>query len=173
MDVFEAIKGRRSVRAFKPAPLKDADLQKILEAAIASPSAGNRQPWEFVVVKDPETKQKLVQTARGQSFIAEAPVVVVVCTNAERSASRYGDRGATLYSIQDTAAAVQNIHLAAYALGYATCWIGAFDESAAAKVIRAPAGVRPVAMIPIGKANEKPNAPSRIPLEKVVHENGF
>jgi nitroreductase len=173
MDVFDAIKGRRSVRAFKSTPVKEEDLQKILEAAVLAPSAGNRQPWEFVVVKNQETKQKLVQAALGQSFIAEAPVVIVVCTNAERSSSRYGDRGATLYSIQDTAAAVQNIHLAAYALGYATCWIGAFDETAAAKVIRAPAGVRPVAIIPIGRADEEPSAPSRIPLEKVVHEESF
>lgn len=173
MDVFDAIKGRRSVRAFKPTPVKEGDLQKILEAAQQAPSAGHCQPLELVVVKDSSQKERLVRAALGQSFIAEAPVVIVVCANVERSLSRYGERGANLYSIQDTAAAIQNIHLAAYALGYATCWIGAFDEGQAAKVVNAPAGIRPVAMIPLGKPAEKPSPPHRVQLEKILHEESF
>lgn len=173
VEVFDAVKGRRSVRAFKSAPIKEADLKKLLEAAQWAPSAGNCQPLELVVVKDPGVKQGLVRAALGQTFIAEAPVVIVVCTNLERTSSRYGNRGASLYSIQDTAAATQNILLMAHALGYATCWIGAFDEAEAAKVIKVPEGVRPVAIIPVGKPDEKPSAPRRIPLEEIVHENSF
>jgi len=173
MDVFEAIKGRRSVREFRSDSVDDKDLEKILDAGRSSPSAGNCQPWEFVVVKDEAVKQKLVRAALGQSFLAEAPVVVVACANVPRTSSRYGRRGAELYCIQDTAAAVQNIHLAAYALGYGTCWVGAFDEESAAKAIKAPSGVRPLAMIPIGRPAEKPNPTSRLPLKKIVHENTF
>jgi nitroreductase len=173
VDVLEAIKGRRSVREFKPDPVKEQDLQKILEAAQWAPSAGHCQPLELVVVKDETVKQKLVRAALGQSFIAEAPVVVVVCADVARTSSRYGARGANLYCIQDTAAAVQNIHLAAHALGYATCWIGAFDEGEAANAIKAPAGIRPLAIIPLGKPAEKPSPPRRIPLSKIVHENSF
>jgi len=173
MDVFDAIKGRRSVRAFKPTPVKEEDLQKILDAAQWAPSAGHRQPLELVVVKDQSQKERLVQAALGQSFIAEAPVVIVVCANVERSSSRYGERGANLYCIQDTAAAIQNINLAAYALGYATCWIGAFDEAQTAKVVKAPAGIRLVAMIPLGKPAEKPSPPRRVQLEKILHEESF
>lgn len=173
MDVFEAIKGRRSIRSFAPEPIPDADLEKILEAGIAAPSAGNCQPWEFVIVKDPENKQKLVQAARGHSFLAEAAVVVVICADVNRTAGRYGDRGRNLYCIQDTAAVAQNIHLAAYALGYGTCWVGAFDEKAVAAAIKAPDGVRPLIMIPIGKPREKPKPTSRAPLKERTHLESF
>ena len=173
MDVFETIKGRRSVREFKPDPVDDKNLEKILDAGKSAPSAGDCQPWEFVVVKDGVIKQKLVHAALGQSFIAEAPVVVVVCANIPRTSSRYGRRGAELYCIQDTAAAVQNILLTAYALGYGTCWVGAFDEESAAKAIKAPPNVRPLAIIPIGRPAEKPTPTSRLPLKKIVHENTF
>ncbi len=173
MDVMEAIFGRRSVRRFRDDPIPDEDLRKILEAATWAPSAGNMQSWEFVVVKDPGRKRELVRAALGQSFIAEAPVVVVVCANENRSASRYGERGRTLYCIQDTAAAIQNMLLAAYSMGYGTCWVGAFDERAVSSVIRAPSGVRPVAIIPIGKPAESPRGPRRMPLERVLHEETF
>jgi len=173
MDVFDAIKGRRSVRAFRSDPVKEEDLQRILDAARLAPSAGNCQPLELVVVRDRATRQRLALAAHGQSFIAEAPVAIVVCANIPRTSGRYGRRGEELYCIQDTAAATQNIHLAAYALGYATCWIGAFDEGIAADAIKAPAGVRPLAIVPIGKPAEKPSPPQRMPLDKIVHENGF
>jgi len=173
MDVFDAIKGRRSVREFKPDPVDDKDLEKILDAGKSAPSAGNCQPWEFVVVKDGATKQKLVSAALGQSFIAKAPVVVVACANIPRTSSRYGRRGAELYCIQDTAAAVQNILLTAYALGYGTCWVGAFDEESAAKAVKTPPDVRPLAIIPIGRPAEKPTPTLRLPLKKIVRENTF
>ncbi len=173
MDVFDAIKGRRSVREFRPEPVKEGDLRKILEAAQQAPSAGHCQPLELVVVMDRGVKQRLVRAALGQTFIAEAPVAIVVCANVPRTSRRYSRRGEELYCIQDTAAATQNILLAAYALGYATCWVGAFDEGAVAEVIKAPAGVRPVAIVPIGKPAEKPSPPQRIPLNKIVHEDSF
>lgn len=146
---------------------------KILNSAIMAPSAGNCQPWEFVVVKDQAQKERLVHAALGETFIVEAPVNIVVCANVPRTSRRYGRRGEELYCIQDTAAAVQNILLAAYALGYATCWVGAFDEYAVAEVIKAPAGVRPIAIVPIGKPAEKPSPPQRMPLSKITHENKF
>ncbi|RLG40695.1 MAG: nitroreductase family protein [Thermoproteota archaeon] len=170
---MEAILGRRSVRRFRTDLIPEEDLRKILEAAIWAPSAGNLQSWEFVIVRDPARKRDLARAALGQWFIAEAPVVIVVCANEERSASRYGDRGRKLYCIQDTAAATQNMLLAAYSLGYGTCWVGAFDESAASSIIGAPSGVRPVAIIPIGKPAETPIPPRRLPLEKVTHEETF
>lgn len=173
MDVFDAIKGRRSVREFKPDPIDEKDVEKILDAGRLAPSAGNCQPLELVVVKDQAQKGRLVHAALGQTFIAEAPVVIVVCANVPRTSRRYGRRGAELYCIQDTAAATQNILLAAYALGYATCWVGAFDEEVAAKAIKAPPDVKPLAIIPVGRPAEKPTATPRLPLSKIVHHDGF
>lgn len=148
-------------------------MKRILEAAVCAPSAGNLQPWEFVVVRNSETKKALAEAAFGQDFIADAPVVVVICASTVRSASRYRERGASLYCIQDTAAAIQNMLLASYALGYGTCWVGAFDEASAARIVQAPAGTRPVAMAPIGRPAESPSRPQRIKLDKVVHFERF
>ena len=173
MDVFECIKGRRSIRAFKPDPVNEEDLKKILDAAIHAPSAGNLQSWEFIVVRDKERKRQLARAALNQTFIVEAPVVIVVCANLERSGRGYGERGRTLYCIQDTAAAIQNMLLAAYALGYGACWVGAFREDEAKKILKLPRDIRPVAIIPIGRPAESPAPRPRMPLEKVVHYEIF
>jgi len=122
LDLFEAIKTRRSIRAFTREEISDREIEKILDAARWAPSAGNIQPWIFVVVKDPGTKRRLSEAALSQFFIEEAPVVIVVCADQERSRRGYGSRGANLYCIQDTAAATQNILLAAHALGLGACW---------------------------------------------------
>jgi len=169
VDVFEAIKNRRSVRAFTNQPVSDEEVMKLIDAARLAPSAGNIQPWEFVVVRDPKIKRGLSMAALNQTFIEEAPVVVVVCANQLRSGRGYGSRGVTLYCLQDTAAATQNMLLAAYALGLATCWVGAFQEEEARRVLHIPNGVRPVAIIPVGHPAEKPEAPDRRSLSEIVH----
>jgi len=173
MDVFEAIKTRRSVRAFTNQEVSEEEIEKIIDAARWAPSAGNIQPWEFIIVRKSEIKRELAVAALNQTFIEEAPVVIVVCANESRSAHGYGNRGATLYCIQDTAAAIQNIHLAAKALGLATCWVGAFREEEARKVLGIPRGVRPVAIIPVGHAAEKPRTPSRRPIQDIIHYETF
>ncbi|HID30822.1 MAG TPA: nitroreductase family protein [Desulfobacterales bacterium] len=170
---MKIIKERRSVRRFKSDPIREEDLQRILDAARWAPSAGNMQPLELIVIKDKAVKQQLARAALNQFFIAEAPLVIVVCANVPRTTRRYGHRGARLYVIQDTAAAAQTIHLAAYSLGYSTCWVGAFDDEEVAKVIRVPDSVKPMAIIPVGKPAEKPSPPPRLPLDEIVHENYF
>ena len=150
MDVYEAIKGRRSVRAFKSDDVSPEVVDKLIDAAIQAPSAGNIQPWEFVIVRELEIKRSLVEAASGQSFIEEAPVVIVVCANENRSSQGYGTRGKTLYCLQDTASAIQNLLLYAYSIGLGTCWVGAFREEEARKALKIPSGIRPVAIIPVG-----------------------
>lgn len=173
MNVFEAIKSRRSIRAFTHEPVSDEEVMKLIDAARWAPSAGNIQPWEFVVVRNPEIKRGLSAAALDQTFIEEAPVVIVVCANQLRPSSGYGSRGVDLYCLQDTAAATQNMLLAACALGLATCWVGAFQEEEARKVLNIPDGVRPVAIIPVGHPAEKPEAPERRPMSEIVHHETF
>jgi nitroreductase len=97
--------------------------------------------------------------------VAGAPVIIVVCADPERSAARYAQRGRELYCLQDTAAAAEHILLAAVALGLGGCWVGAFDESRAAKVLALPRHLRPVAILPIGKpAGERGIRTPRRPL---------
>lgn len=168
MDLWTAIERRCSTRRFTAEEISPAMVQKILEAAIRAPSAGNRQPWHFIVVRNAMVKEALAQAAYGQGFVAEAPVVIVVCAEPERSASRYGTRGRELYCLQDTAAATEHILLAATALGLGCCWVGAFDEKAAAHALALPSQFRPVAMVPIGKAAEPWGRTPRRALSEVT-----
>ena len=149
-DGLNLIRGRRSVRKFSNAPISEEHVNEILEIGISAPSAGNRQPWRVVVVRTKEMKNRLAEAALDQMFIATADVVLAVCMVPEESAERYGDRGRTLYSIQDTAAMTQNILLAAHIFGYGAVWIGAFDEKAVTSVLNIPKEMRPVSLIPIG-----------------------
>ena len=173
MNVLEAIKGRRSIRAFKSQNVSAKIIKKLVDAALWAPSAGNIQPWEFIIVRKPEIKRRLAEAALGETFIEEASVVIVVCANENRSSQGYGIRGKTLYCIQDTAAAIQNIHLAAYSLGLGTCWIGAFREEETREILNIPHGVRPVAIVPAGYPAESPSLPSRRPISQIVHYETF
>jgi len=171
LKIPDEILRRRSVRDFTGEDLPDAEVEKLIEAACLAPSAGNNQPWGFVLVRDDETKRRLVEAAHGQSFIGAAPVVIVVCADPKRTTPRYGDRGLNLYYIQDTAAAIENILLTAAYNGLGTCWIGAFDERMAAEAVSLPEEVRPVAMIPVGYPVQSPEPRPRRKLSEVTHRN--
>jgi nitroreductase len=147
MDFWQVVDERHSVRAFEPGvDVSQEAVEKILQAAIRAPSGGNRQPWHFYVVRDAVVKSRLEAAAFGQKFVGQAPIVVVVCTVATKSSERYGDRGRELYCLQDTAAAVEHILLAAVALELGSCWVGSFDEGAASEALGLPTLHRPVAL---------------------------
>jgi len=169
LDIQEAINRRRSIRSFTEDDVSEETLRQIIEAGTLAPSAGNCQPWEFVIIRDRLTKQKLAKSALGQNFIAQAPVVIVVCVNINRSTSRYGSRGQDLYCIQDTAAAIENMLLIAVSKGLGTCWVGAFNEVLAKESLELPVDIRPVAIIPLGNPAETPRMPRRRSYEDVVH----
>ena len=179
MEVFEGIVSRYSVRDYEKKDVPNELIGQMLEAAVRAPSAGNIQPWEFIVVKDVETKRELASAALKQRFIQEAPVVIVVCTDPEKSANKYGERGKSLYCIQDTAAAIENMLLTATSLGLGTCWIGAFEEEEVKKVLSIPQKIKPVALITVGFPIEfeKPTRTTRISFENVTfidkHGKGF
>jgi len=173
LDVLEAIKERRSIRAFTDEKVSEKDVERLIDAARWAPSAGNTQPLELVVVKDKEMKRKLSEAALNQTFIEKAPVVIVVCADLNRSSRGYGSRGERLYSIQDTAAATENILLAAQELGLATCWVGAFRDKEVAKAVKAPKNMKPVAIVPVGHPAERPLAPQKRSVNEIVHYETF
>ena len=169
MDFWQVIEERHSVREFDAGrDVPPAMVQRILEAAILAPSGGNCQPWRFVVIRGKQAKDLLAEAAYGQSFVADAPVVIVVCADPARSAGRYGSRGVQLYCLQDTAAATEHILLAVTALGLGACWVGAFDEKAASQALGLPANLRPVVMVPIGYPIAHHHRASRRRLTEVV-----
>ncbi|MBS7654575.1 nitroreductase family protein [Candidatus Bathyarchaeota archaeon] len=173
LDIFNLFKSRRSIRSFTSEDITNEDLEKILEAARWAPSAGNIQPWEFIIIRKPETKREIAKAALNQTFIEEAPVVIVVCANEARSSWTYGSRGANLYCIQDTAAAIENILLATCALDLGACWVGAFYEDEVRRILKIPRGLRPVAIIPMGHPAEKPSPPHKRALREMVHYENF
>jgi nitroreductase len=167
MDLLEA---RRSIRRFKRGKIIPARAEKLLlEAARLAPSAGNQQTWHFFVIKDDTLKGIAARAAYGQGFIRQAALVIVVGVDKDRASSGYGRRGLDLYSLQDTAAAIQNMLLAATVLGLAACWVGAFDERELVLGLDLDSRrYRPVAVIPVGYADEAPSVRGRLPLDKVV-----
>jgi nitroreductase len=173
MEIFEAITNRRSVRAYKKRQLPLGTIEKLLDAARWAPSAGNVQPWAFVVAASTDMKRALSLAAYSQRDIEDASIVIVVCADEKRAEERYGVRGKTLYCLQDTAAATQNILLTAYSLGLGSCWVGAFKEEQVRKAIRAPDEMRPVAMIPVGYPDEAPEARGRRSLSEIMNMETF
>jgi len=120
METLDCIRNRRSVRRYLRTPVNDGVIKEIIGAAICAPSSGNLQNWEFVAVRDQETKNKIRDACYGQGFVSEAPVIIVVCSNNKRI-SKYGESGRDLYSIQNVAAAAENIVLAAWDIGLGSC----------------------------------------------------
>ncbi len=170
MDVFESIVTRRSVRSYEKKDVPNELIGQMLEAGVRAPSAGNVQPWEFIVVKDIEIKKQLALAALKQRHVEEAPVVIVVCVDPEKTADKFGERGKSLYCIQDTAAAIENMLLTAHSLGLGTCWIGSFEDDEVKKILSIPQKLKPVALISVGfpREYEKPIKPSRIPFENIT-----
>jgi nitroreductase len=164
MDVFTAISQRSSVRAYKANDVEEDKLKKVLEAARLSPSASNRQDWKFIVVKNKEIKKRLARAAFGQSFIGEAPVVIVACGTDSKAVMGCGQPTHTV----DVSIACAFMILQAYELGLGTCWIGAFDEDETKKILNIPGHVRVVAVIPLGYPNQPTSQKFRKSLDQIV-----
>jgi len=150
MNVFEAMQGLNNTRHFRRDKIDDKLVGVMLHMATQATSAGNVQEWRFVVVKDGKKKEMLFNAALKQTQIKDAPVSVVVCADLKVASSKYGKRGELLYSLQDTAAAIQNMMLAARGLGLGVYWTRAFDEEGVKEILSLPANIRPVAILAVG-----------------------
>ncbi len=164
MDVLTAITGRRSIRAYKDIEVEEDKINKIIEAARLSPSAGNRQEWKFVIVRDKEARQKIAKASYNQSFIAEAPVVIAACATESMAVMPCGQKAYTV----DLSIAVSYMLLQAYELGLGTCWIGAFKEKEVKAVLGVPEQVPVVALFPVGYPNQDPAPRPRKSAEQIV-----
>lgn len=167
------IKKRRSVRKYLKKDVSDALLEKILESTRFAPSAGNYQPWEFIIVRDADMKNNLAGAAYDQKWMTEVPVLIVACTNLRLAGAVFGERGAKLYGIQAVATAIENMLLTAESLGLATCWVGAFSEVTVARMLECPEYVRPCAIITLGYSAEEPKMPPKQSFREYVHIEKF
>ncbi len=182
MDVFEAIRTRRSVRRFQQRPVEDDKLNKLLEAVRMSPSWANLQCWRFIIVKDKSVRQQISELSYVESFfstrgykanpskkgLAVAPVVIVACADPSQSGSIWEQQ----YYMTDIGIASQTLMLTATALGLGTVFVGVFDEQKLRGLLQVPSGIRIVGLFPLGyPLEEKKEGPPRKPLHELVcHE---
>jgi len=164
MDLYEAIRRRRSVRAYSGAPVEPEKLQRVLDAARLAPTARNRQQFRIVVVRDAATRRALAEAA-GQDFLAQAPVVLAAVGLTP------GDRMHCQIPTDpvDCAIVLDHIALAAAAEGLGTCWIGHFDQDACRRILFVPDGARIIELMPLGHPAGPPAGPRpRKSLDELV-----
>lgn len=145
MDAFEAIMARRSIRAYQDRPLERAALTRLLEAAMAAPTACNAQPWEFVVVDTPEGMAELRRILPYGKY--NAPAAVAVCGSETRALNNCAEK----YWVQDCSAAMENLLVAAAGMGLGTVWIGVYPIEERVRAVRAGLGL-PETVTPLGVA---------------------
>lgn len=145
MEVIDAIKLRRSVRAYTPDPIPDEILKQILEAGRMAPSANNQQPWHFIIVKDAQ-KRIIMSEEKYAKFLRESPVVIVGCGDREDSPDWYPI---------DVSIAMENMVLAATAEGLGTCWVGSFDEKRIRELLRIPERYKIISLLAVGYPRKK------------------
>lgn len=181
MDVFEAIRTRRSIRRFADRPVEDEKIQGILEAARQSPSWANMQCWKFIVVRDSGIKAKISDLSYVESFfnplgykanpakkgLGEAPAVIVACADPSQSGNIHGQS----YYLTDIGIAAQSLMLAARALGLGSVFVGVFDEEKLRELLAIPLNIRVVGLFPIGyPLEEKASGPARKPLGEIAFD---
>jgi nitroreductase len=165
MDVLEAIKDRRSVRKYTQELISEDQLAQILEAGRWAPSRGNSQAWKFIVLKDAQIRKELAESIPNGKFLAEAPQGVVVVVNPKSSK----------HPEQEAAAAIQNMLLAAYALGLGTCWVsihGTDYEEKANQLLLIPKEELCVSVVSIGHPAEIPEK-GRKGLDEITFTNKY
>lgn len=173
MEFFSLVKKRHSIREYQKKAVEKEKIRKILEAARSAPSAGNLQAYEIVVVRDPEIKEKLYKAALEQDQILKAALVFVFFANPKRSAVKYGERGAKLYSLLDAAIAASYAQLAMADLSLGVVWVGAFEDEKIKEALFAPKDFVPVAILPAGYPAEEPEKPTRRTMRDLVKWERF
>ena len=166
-NFLELAEARRSVRAYKPDAVPEEMLQTVLEAGRLAPSACNKQPWRFIVVRG-EAVRRALGAAYAREWFWKAPVVLAVCILPKEAWTRSYD--GKNYAMADGALAMDHMMLAAAELGLGTCWIGAFDPAAAHEILGLPDGVEVLGMTPLGfpDVETAPRVRSRRPLGETV-----
>lgn len=168
-DILELIKSRRNITHFLPKFVSWENISRVLDAGRHAPSCGNIQNWKFIVILKPELKQEIAAACYDQFEIANAFALIVVCAEPEKAERYYGEKGKTFFTVQNCAAAVQNMLLEGHALGLGTRWVGAFDVERVKDLLAIPEDAEPHAIVALGYAKDVPPKPPKYPLETLVY----
>ena len=164
MDTLETIRARHSVRGFRPEPVDDDTLTLLLEAARQAPTAANRQPFRLIVLHT-RGREEEIGRIYGRPWFVQAPLVIGVVAVPGEAWRRSDDKA---YEEVDATIAMDHLILAAASLGLGTCWVAAFDPTAAREVLGLPDDVEPIAFTPVGYPAKDPAVTSRRPLFDLV-----
>jgi len=159
VELWEAIRGRRSVRAFLDRPVPRETLERLLEAAIWAPSGGNAQTWRFVAITDPVEIRNIKTVSPG--LLGDPPAVIAVCQDLVQARAKGGNLGEMFLAPVDAAMATQNLLLAAYAEGLGTCTIASFHRRGVSRLLEIPEGIEPLLLVSVGYPAQTPPAPQR------------
>lgn len=169
METCEAIRTRRSIRQYSPEPVPETALNEILKAAMMAPSAGNAQPWQFVVISDRNLLDEIPKFHPYSAMLKQVSTAVLIC--GDMALEKYPG-----YWIIDCAAATQNLLLAAHALGLGTVWLGIYPDAARVegmrRLLKLPDGIVPHSLVPVGYAAETKTHPDRF-QDSRIHRNGW
>ena len=169
MEYSELIKQRYSVRGYKPDPVEDEKLQKLLEAARFAPTAANRQAFQLIIVQTKGREEEL-RHIYDRDWFVEAPLIIVACAEPSKAWVRHDKAN---YGVVDVAIVFDHLILEAANQGLGTCWIAAFNAQAARKILGLPVGVDPIVMTPLGYPDAPPRPKERKPLEELVRYEGW
>ncbi|NLS77828.1 MAG: nitroreductase [Chloroflexi bacterium] len=164
MEFQALIRARYSCRAYKPDPVPEEALKRVLQAAILAPTAANRQPFRLIVLRTAGREAELRRIYKAD-WLAQAPLVVCACGIPVETWVRMDGKN---YNDVDVAIAMDHLILAAANEGLGTCWIGAFDPAAAREVLGLPEGVEPIALTPLGYPADAPRAKRRKSMDELV-----
>lgn len=165
-SLMDLIEKRKSIRSYKPQDVEEEKLNYILQAFRKAPSAKNLQPWKLIVVKDKKKISDLSIACNNQTFISEAPILIVACAKEDEA---YGVMGGYMNSYPiDIALALEHLILAATEKGLGTCWIGAFKEKLVKDLLDVPDNVRVVAITPVGYPAIEGRTRGRKPISEIV-----
>ncbi len=156
MDVFDAIKERRSIRRYTGEPIEKDDIEKMVEAARLAPSAKNLQPWKLVIIQHPKVLEELVPICQGQEFVSESGAFII------------GMVEGTKWSEIDLTIAMDHLSLEAVELGYGSCWIGAFDKDGVKNKFDLPEDHEPLVCMTVGVPEKKPEPPTKKAIDELV-----
>jgi len=161
MEILKAIQERRSIRNFQKKDIPAGVVDKLIHSLVWAPSAGNLQARKFYFVKDKGLKEAIASASLNQDFIAEAPLVIVGCTD-NVIFEKYRERGVSLYAIQDVAASIMGMMLVAHENDLGTVWVGAFIDEEVSEILNLPHNLHPVAIVPVGYPLSVPTPPPRV-----------
>lgn len=167
MDIFEAIKNRRSIRLYKKRPVDESLIEKVIDAARYAPSGANLQPWKFVVITDKAMREKIGKGAKfffvKSHHVSEAPVLIACLADLKKSK----------WAVIDTSMACQNLMLAAHALGLGTCFVGIFDEEETKRQLGIPDNFKVIGLITLGYPARKEEMPTRLSVQEITYKERF